>query len=131
MSTLQKAGLAAVLAAGDRVSFDCDVDASGRLRITQAQLWINCPISKLKLADFDDFELPFFDFGPFEFDFGPEFDPSRFDEGFFALPEADSTPISTILRLEIDRQFVVYERVLTMISARRQSEASGRPPVGA
>jgi cold shock CspA family protein len=35
VSVLQKAGIAAVLAAGDRVEFDCDTDATGRLRITK------------------------------------------------------------------------------------------------
>jgi CspA family cold shock protein len=38
VSVLQKAGIAAVLAAGDRVSFDCDTDATGRLRITKLAL---------------------------------------------------------------------------------------------
>jgi CspA family cold shock protein len=38
VSVLQKAGLAAVLAAGDRVSFDCDVDAAGRLRCSRIAL---------------------------------------------------------------------------------------------
>jgi cold shock CspA family protein len=35
VSVLKEAGIAAVLAAGDRVSFDCDLDSTGRLRITK------------------------------------------------------------------------------------------------
>jgi hypothetical protein len=38
VSVLQKAGIAAVLAAGDRVEFDCDTDATGRLRVIKLAL---------------------------------------------------------------------------------------------
>jgi hypothetical protein len=52
------------------------------------RLWINCPISSAKLPNFGGFEMPFFDFGPFDFNLGPEFDLSHFDRSFFELPEA-------------------------------------------
>jgi hypothetical protein len=39
-----------------------------------------------ELPDFGGFELPFLDFGPFDFNLGPEFDLSHFDRSWFALP---------------------------------------------
>jgi cold shock CspA family protein len=35
VSVLKEAGIAAALVAGDRVSFDCDVDRAGRLRCSR------------------------------------------------------------------------------------------------
>ena len=60
------------------------------------------PDFERKLPNFCGFELPFFDFGPFDFNLGPEFDLSHFDRSFFELPEAGLTMISTISRLEGD-----------------------------
>jgi hypothetical protein len=58
------------------------------------------PDLERKLPNFGGFELPFFDFGPFDSNLGPEFDLSHFDRSFFELPEAGLTMISTISRLE-------------------------------
>ena len=60
------------------------------------------PDFERKLPNFGGFELPFFDFGPFDFNLGPEFDLSHFDRSFFELPEAGLIMISTISRLEGD-----------------------------
>ena len=66
------------------------------------RLWGQLPDSECKLPNLCGFELPFFDFGPFDFNLGPEFDLSHFDRSFFELPEAGLTMISTISRLEGD-----------------------------
>jgi hypothetical protein len=57
------------------------------------------PDLERKLPNFGGFELPFFDFGPFDSNLGPEFDLSHFDRSFFELPEGRLNPTSPIRAL--------------------------------